>query len=63
MPTANPYLNINGTTEEADRIFIGLSASGKVVMPLTYMFWGDYFGMCTDKYDINWMVSFAPEKK
>jgi PhnB protein len=27
-------------------------------MPMSQTFWGDYFGMCTDKFDINWMVSF-----
>jgi PhnB protein len=21
-------------------------------------FWGDYFGMFTDKFGVNWMVSF-----
>jgi PhnB protein len=27
-------------------------------------FWGDYFGSFTDKFEINWMVSFAekPQK-
>jgi len=26
-------------------------------------FWGDYFGMFTDKFGINWMVSFKEEPK
>lgn len=43
---------------EADRIFKGLSAGGKVAMPMAKTFWGSYFGMCTDKFDIQWMVSF-----
>jgi PhnB protein len=45
--------------EEADRLFNGLSEKGKVTMPLANTFWGDYFGMFTDKFGINWMVSFA----
>ncbi|MDP4263697.1 MAG: VOC family protein, partial [Bacteroidota bacterium] len=27
-------------------------------MPLDKMFWGAYFGMCTDKFGIQWMVSY-----
>jgi len=26
-------------------------------MPMNKTFWGDYFGMFTDKFGINWMVS------
>lgn len=44
--------------EDADRYFNGLSAGGNVTMPMNKTFWGDYFGMCKDKFDINWMVSF-----
>lgn len=43
---------------EADRLFNGLSAGGKVTMPMNQTFWGSYFGMFTDKFGINWMVSF-----
>jgi len=53
------------TKDEADRLFNGLSAGGKVGMPMQKTFWGDYFGMFTDKFGINWMVSFneAQQKK
>ena len=44
--------------EEADRLFNGLSAGGQVTMPMAKTFWGDYFGMFTDKFGINWMVSY-----
>lgn len=43
--------------ENADEIFNGLSKGGKVNMPMTSTFWGDYFGMLTDKFGVNWMVS------
>ena len=43
---------------EADRLFNGLSAGGQVTMPMNKTFWGDYFGMFTDKFGINWMISF-----
>lgn len=44
--------------EEADTIFNKLSVEGKITMPLEKTFWGDYFGMLTDKFGINWMMSF-----
>lgn len=47
-----------GSREEADRLFTSLSDGGRVNMPLQSTFWGDYFGMWTDKYGVNWMVSF-----
>lgn len=46
------------STEEADRLFNGLSAGGKVEMPMNKTFWGSYFGMFKDKFGINWMVNF-----
>ena len=44
--------------EQADKIFNALAKGGRVTMPMADMFWGDYFGMCTDKFDINWMMSY-----
>lgn len=44
--------------ENADKYFNGLSEGGKITMPINKTFWGDYFGMFTDKFGINWMVSF-----
>jgi PhnB protein len=43
---------------EADRIFAALSPGAKIDMPLQKTFWGAYFGMLTDKFGIQWMVSF-----
>jgi PhnB protein len=55
----NYSISINADTKEsAERIFNELSAGGMVTMPLGNTFWGDYFGLCTDKYGINWMMSF-----
>lgn len=42
---------------EADKLYAGLSAGGKQTMPMNETFWGSYFGMFTDKFGINWMVS------
>jgi PhnB protein len=46
--------------EEADQIFNGLSAGGKIEVPIADSPWGSYFGMFRDKYGIEWMVDFDP---
>ncbi len=48
--------------EEADRLFNELGDGGNVVVPLQDMFWGDYFGLITDKLGIAWMVNFDPKR-
>lgn len=51
-------------TEEADRIFDALSEGGQITMPIAKAFWEEYFGMLTDQFGINWMVSCAlPNQK
>lgn len=58
----NISLSINtDTKEKADTFFNQLSEKGKVSMPMENTFWGDYFGMLTDRFGINWMISFAEE--
>jgi len=42
---------------EADRAFASLSTGGKVTMPLANAPWGMYFGMCADRFGVQWMVS------
>jgi PhnB protein len=44
--------------EEADKLFNGLSAGGKIEMPIADGPFGAYFGMFADRYGIQWMVSF-----
>jgi PhnB protein len=41
--------------------FSGLSRGGKVTMPLAKQFWGDTFGMLTDKFGVHWMVNIASQ--
>jgi PhnB protein len=43
--------------EEADRAFAALSGGGKVTMTLANAPWGPYFGMCVDRFGVQWMVS------
>lgn len=47
--------------EETKRLFDALSEGGKITMPLDDMFFGAYFGECTDKYGVNWMFNFKSE--
>jgi len=52
------------TKEEADRLFNELSQNGSVIMPMEKTFWDSYFGMFTDQFGIQWMVSFdATDRK
>ena len=45
--------------EEADRLFSKLSLNGMVIMPMNDTFWGSYFGMLTDAFGVQWMVSHS----
>jgi PhnB protein len=49
--------------EEADRLFAALAVGGVVEMPIADAPWGDYFGSLKDKFGVQWMVNYAPEKK
>ncbi|MGV3508484.1 MAG: VOC family protein [Sphingobacteriaceae bacterium] len=54
----NVYINLEpDTREETKKLFDALSAGGTVTMDLQDMFWGDYFGSCTDKYGVQWMFN------
>ncbi len=48
--------------EEADHLFSGLSEGGLIEMPILESPSGYYFGMFRDKFGIEWMVSFDPNK-
>jgi PhnB protein len=64
-PEGEPYTPGNNFTValapeskgEADRLFAGLSAGGKVFMPMTEMFWGGYFGAFADKFGMRWLIN------
>lgn len=54
----NIALSIIGPDEEKlTRYFDALAEGGSVMMPLEKQFWGDVFGMCTDKFGVHWMVN------
>ena len=45
--------------EEADKLFNGLSAGGRIEMPIADGPLGSYFGMFADKFGVEWMVDFT----
>ena len=59
----NVYINLEPDTRiETKRLFDLISAGGKIEMSLQEMFWGDYFGSCTDKFGVQWMFNCASKK-
>ena len=55
---SNISMSLSGDNEaELRSYFEKLSDGGMIVMPLEKAPWGDTFGMCTDKFGINWMVN------
>ncbi len=54
------HLSLVGSDEaKLTENFNKLADGGKVDMPLQKQFWGDTFGMLTDKFGIHWMVNIA----
>lgn len=49
------------TEEEANRLFKELSLGGHIIMPLDKTFWGSLYGMFSDKFGVQWMVSYDYE--
>ena len=55
----NFYISIDTESEaEATKLYNGLSAGGKITMPLGKAPWGAFFGMFEDKFGIRWMVNY-----
>lgn len=48
------------SSEEAEKLFNGLSAGGNIEGPIGDSPWGTYAGMFRDKYGIEWIVEFDP---
>lgn len=54
----NMHIHLNPDTRAQTReLFDKLSSGGQVTMELADMFWGDYYGKCTDKFGVQWMFS------
>lgn len=51
------------SVEEAEELFDALSDGGEVTMPLAETEWAEEFGMCTDRYGIQWQFNYTGEKE
>ncbi len=61
QPGTNFSLSLSGDNDaELTGYFNKLADGGQVTMPLDKAPWGDKFGMCTDKFGINWLVNISP---
>jgi PhnB protein len=61
---SNFSIALNPNSEaEAERQFNALAEGGQIKMPLAETFWAKKFGMLTDKFGVNWMVSYAEVKE
>jgi PhnB protein len=59
----NFHLTVSPDSEaDADQLFQALSVNGLVNRPLRKEFWGAYFGMLTDQFGVQWMVSYDPKQ-
>ena len=51
------------TRADADKYFTALSERGQTTMAMQDMFWGSYYGSCTDRFGVQWMFSFTEKQK
>jgi len=59
----NVYIALHPDTRtETEQLFNALSAGGQVEQELQDMFWGDYYGSCTDKFGVHWMFNCSEKK-
>lgn len=63
-PGNNVYINLEpDTRDETKRLFNTLSEGGAVEMELQDAFWGDYSGICKDKYGVQWMFNCSEKSQ
>lgn len=52
-------VSLSGDDEELRGFWDKLSDGGTVSVPMAKQPWGDEFGMCTDRFGVDWMVNIA----
>ena len=58
----NVQLSLSGQDgKKLADIFNKLASGGKIDMPLAKQFWGDTFGMLTDRFGVHWMVNIGSQ--
>src|SRR5262245_48226890 len=59
-PGSSFSMSLSGESEaELRGYFEKLSDGGTVMMPLEKAEWGDTFGMCTDRFGVQWLVNIT----
>lgn len=59
----NVYIMIEpDDRKETRRLYEALQVGGAVTQELQDMFWGAYYGSCTDRYGINWMFNCSSKQ-
>ena len=59
-PGTNFYITLApDSAVEAERVFKGLSAGGRVEMELQQTAWAEKFASFSDRFGVQWMVSYA----
>ncbi|MCI0749007.1 MAG: VOC family protein [Nevskiales bacterium] len=48
---------------QANRTFAALAEGGRVDMPLAKTFWSPCFGMVTDRFGVQWMITLVPRRE
>jgi PhnB protein len=63
-PGNNFYIVLEAeSVDEAGKLYDGLSAGGKQDMPLEQTEWAERYGICTDKFGVQWMISYTGNMK
>lgn len=58
-------MTVSLSGDDADELkgyFEKLAEGGTVTMELAKQAWGDEYGMCTDRFGIDWMVDIYPKQ-
>ena len=59
-PGSNFSMSLSGDDGAVLTDWFGkLAEGGTVTMPLNKAPWGDTFGMCVDRFDVNWLVNIS----
>jgi PhnB protein len=51
------------SADETETLFGKLSDGGEVTMPVQETSWAERFGMCKDKYGVQWIFNFTGSKQ
>jgi PhnB protein len=58
----NVHMSLTGNDDKRlTDVFNKLAKGGRIDMPLEKQFWGDTFGMLTDRYGVHWMVNISSQ--